>query len=79
MKQEKIYLVYETDVWECKNDRNLIYIGTDLYDTVAQMRGEYELYDEECTKLEKDRSIYLSSNGVRFKLVIEESLTNAFV
>ena len=80
MKQESIYLVYETDIWLSYNNRTLIYIGTNLTCVASAMACEYDLSDEQIDEFIGEGSLGLTaSDGSKFKLYIDTQLTNAFV
>lgn len=75
LKQETIYLAYETDQWLTHKSRVLRYVGTDFDDVVAQLSKEYDLDDNQYATLQEHRQLNANDYG----LLIEEQRTNCFI
>lgn len=77
MTQQLIYLCYRTDNWHSTNSRELVYVGNDLEDCIAQIdahRGGLSDNDKYQLREIKQTQGHNGDSEWHF----EEVLTNAF-
>lgn len=73
---QKIFLAYKTDNWLSKNSYELIYIGEDLEDVIAQLQAHSGMTSEQADQIRQD---YQSQcNNVGFEWIVEEQRLNCF-
>lgn len=76
MKQETIYLCYETDGYLTYKSRDLVYIGTDLEDCIAKLEAIHFEFDEK--NKEDLRKIHKTIFSDYFGIDIDEEKTNSY-
>jgi len=76
MTQEKIFLAYRIST-KHEWSKELVYIGTDMGDIIAQLHAHMGLTDNQVKQLKEDTMSY--DNDTTYEYDIEEQLTNAFV
>ncbi|MDO4800706.1 MAG: hypothetical protein Q4A15_00935 [Prevotellaceae bacterium] len=75
--QETIYMFYMCDQWLMRNSRELVYIGTDLEDGIAQIQAYRGCTEEQAKQIREN--MQSQCTDVDYEWIVEEVRTNAFV
>lgn len=77
MIQNMIYLCYRTDEWLSNDSKELVYVGEEIEDCIAQLVTYKDMTEEQADDI---RSMLQSQcNGLGYEWVFETAYTNAFV
>lgn len=76
MSTQKIFLAYRTDSWHSFNSRELVYVGEDLENIIAQLIAYRGMTEEDARQI---RNIQQTQGNSRdYEWDIEEQRINAF-
>ena len=76
MSTQWIYLVYRTDAWHSYNSRELVYIGENLDDIIAQLMAHREMTENDAEEIRE--RLQTQCNNRDYEWIVEEQRVNAF-
>ena len=72
----RIYLAYKTDNWHSTSSYELIYIGEDIEDVIAQLRAYSGMTEEQAEEVRAHRQS--QCNNIGYEWDIQEQHLNCF-